>query len=136
MLGKQVTKVGNYLDKSVLKKFTISAMLGFSGGINGNSAVSFTKEHSIAVVSSLLQEMVDPNNEEVINDGVGEMVNMIVGMAKTLMAGKTDINIALPIIIMGDGHAICVREGTPQVFLIYKADEHLFSIQLAFKIES
>ena len=135
MLHQKVTKIGNYIDKKVLKDFGISAMIGFNGAINGNTAVSFTTAHSKKIVTRLLQEELGEKEEDLICDGVSEMINMISGKAKLLMAGQVDINIALPIIIIGNGHQICVRADIPQVFLMYKCEEDVFSVQLAFKIQ-
>lgn len=136
MLSKKVSKIGNYLDKSIMEQFFISGMMGFSGDINGNTSVSFKKNHVQEVVSLLLSEDVEISDEATIEDGVGEMINMISGQAKRLMAGNIDINISIPTVVSGKGHQICVKAETPQIFMLYNCEETVFSLQLAFKIKS
>ena len=135
MLSKKISKVGNFLDKSVMTPFYISSMMGFSGALNGNTAISFTKAHSREVVSLLLNEEVGADNESVIEDGAGEMINMVAGQAKSLLVPKIDIDISLPMVISGTGHQICVKAETPQIFMLYNCDKTVFCLQLAFKIK-
>ncbi|MFC1571989.1 chemotaxis protein CheX [Candidatus Eisenbacteria bacterium] len=86
----------------------ITALMGLTGK-SGEGFVGITLESSLAqlVVSKILG--LDPGELEPIDitDGVGELINMIAGTAKSILNGtQYQFNCALPNVITGPGHEV------------------------------
>ena len=63
----------------------ISAIVGVTGGKSGTIAVTFTHACAAALVQGMLGDDIN-NLEKDMEDAVGEMVNMISGQARAILA--------------------------------------------------
>jgi CheY-specific phosphatase CheX len=69
-------------------------------------------------------------------DGIGELVNMVSGRAKTSLSEDSGslYRLSLPSIIKGPGHEIGGRpKNCPFLFLVFEAEGHSFILQVTFR---
>jgi len=89
----------------------VSAVIGLSGPTAGTCAISMPQDFAERLMRQMLMV---PEGEEIaesdIHDGVGELINMIAGGAKTkLSQTQHKFNITLPTIISGGPHEVFHR---------------------------
>ena len=83
----------------------ITGVISQTGDIMGSVILSMEGFTSQKVVSSMLGDQIE-NPHEVV-DGIGEICNMVVGMAKTEMSNYScDFEISVPVMITGKGARI------------------------------
>jgi len=116
---------------------SISGVIGIMGsGLEGTVALSFSKE----LAGTIVARMIGANPEELpeadLHDGLGELVNMISGSAKTELSAEAglQLNLALPTVVSGEGHEITHRQGTPCLVIIFETEGKSFGLEVAFKI--
>jgi chemotaxis protein CheX len=64
-------------------------------------------------------------------DGVGEIINMIAGQAKSLLAKtKYRFNISIPSVVSGIDHEITHKKGTPNIVVLFDANGEEFALQV------
>ena len=86
----------------------VSAVMGV-GGDNGEGfvGVSFAADLATMVVSKILNMDAADLEDGDINDGVGELINMIAGSAKNALLGTPyKFQAGLPNVITGKGHEV------------------------------
>ena len=84
----------------------ISGIIGFSGSVRGSLALSFSETCIVKVVSNMLGEDIK-GIDGTIQDAVGEITNMISGVArKELEAIGFNIQAAIPTVVTGKRHSI------------------------------
>ena len=123
MLGRKVYRRDIYIKKGYTMFGEVSGVIGMSGIKAGTCAVSLPQALAAEVIADL---MGIPEGEvleqQVINDGVGEMINMIAGHAKRLLsATEYNFDITLPTIISGAKHEVFQRTGTESVVILFEA---------------
>jgi chemotaxis protein CheX len=88
--------------------FDITSVLGFSGGRKGSILISLTQEAAFRAVGGMLGIEIDTLNNDV-TDGVGELVNMIAGGAKTRFQNRgVEFDLSIPNTVIGMSHQISV----------------------------
>lgn len=105
MLNCEVERgeVGLSLGDIDIRHFT--ALIGLSGAIQGNVALSFPVASALNITSRILgieTKVVD----ETVTDSLGEMVNMVAGAAKAQLAAEKDspTDLTLPLVIRGSDY--------------------------------
>ena len=84
----------------------ITGILGFSGGRKGSVLITFTEVIALKIVGGMLGVTLSKIDAEV-RDGVGEIVNMIAGGAKTILQRKgVFFDLSIPNTIIGQNHQI------------------------------
>ncbi len=84
----------------------ITGILGFSGGRKGSVLITFTEAIALKVVGGMLGVKLSKIDADV-RDGVGEIVNMIAGGAKTRLQRKgVFFDLSIPNTIIGQNHQI------------------------------
>lgn len=98
----------------------ISGVVGLSGVTTGTCALSLPNDLAEEVIRNLLMTPEStPLPEEGLRDGVGELVNMVAGGAKTrLSASQYTFDITLPTIISGGEHEVFHRSSTHCVVIV------------------
>lgn len=112
----------------------VSAVIGIMGEkIEGSVAVTFHEELAHRIVGRMLGMDGDALSSEEVHDGLGELVNMISGKAKTSLSTVDGLqfNLALPTIVTGIGHEIAHRPGTPCLVIVFDAEDMPFAVQVA-----
>ncbi len=87
-------------------EYHISGIIGLSGGLLGMVALCFSEDVALKSISAFIQEELT-EFDEVVFDGVGELINIIAGYAKKFMTGFS-IDISLPMEITGLNHLLRV----------------------------
>ncbi|MCX7934150.1 MAG: chemotaxis protein CheX [Planctomycetota bacterium] len=131
MCGLEVKRKNLYL-KSDYKMFgDISGVMGLSGQANGSVVISLPKALACAMVAKMLGEAAAPDINDSVRDGVAEIINMIAGQAKAALAEtKYHFTISLPSVVVGAGHEIMHKKGTPNIVIIFDAGEYEFAVQV------
>jgi len=81
----------------------IAGIIGMSNGITGSCVVSFPLVLSRRIVARFLGETEANLTSEMVNDGIGEVANMVAGGAKRLFANTPyRFDISTPTVIAGE----------------------------------
>lgn len=109
----------------------ISGIMGLSGDVSGSIIVSFLKETACKLVGNMVGAQYDTINDEV-KDGVQEVVNLIAGQAKNLLA---DTNyyfaVSIPTCIVGSNHQVNHKKGVPCIVAEFELDGSPFTVEVS-----
>ncbi|OQY11783.1 MAG: hypothetical protein B6I31_04320 [Desulfobacteraceae bacterium 4572_19] len=114
----------------------ISGIIGLDGhGIKGVCVVSFEIPCICYILSKILGEKIVPGQD--MNDGVGEITNMISGGAKAELSQKGFFfDVAVPTVVEGNNYSIGHMTASPIIVLPFKIDAGEFYIEASVsKIE-
>lgn len=114
-----------YIKKNFVMFGDISGIIGFSGAVCGTAAISLPGPFAFKCIENMMGETPEGGlTDRVVNDGVGEIVNLIAGQAKTTLSTTPHrFEITLPTIISGRGHELYHRQGTSIVSIIFETAE-------------
>jgi len=95
--------------------------------------VSFSDGSILSIVSAMFGENIHEMNDE-IRDAVGEITNMISGVARQRL-GEVGISLkaAIPMVIMGRNHTIAHITDQPVVAVTFETNQGDFTIELCFQ---
>lgn len=136
MMGRKVTRKDVYIKKNYVMFGDVSGVIGVSGISAGTTAISFPASLAIRTVEDILGEKVTGGIGDVmVHDGVGEIINMIAGQAKTTLATTPmKFDITLPTIISGRGHELYHKQDTQCTSIIFATDDDQeFSLDLCIR---
>jgi chemotaxis protein CheX len=124
-------KAGNaYLKKDCVAHGDISGVIGMTGAVRGSLALSFTEACILRIVSNMLGEEIKEINGD-IKDAVGEITNMVSGVArKNLEAEGLIISAAIPTVISGNNHSILHVMGGPSIIIPFATDAGPFVVDI------
>ena len=129
MAGKPYLKKGNQA------KGDVSGIIGMTGSARGSLAISFSKASILKIVSNMLGENYNEINGEV-RDAVGEITNMISGVArKKLEAQGLNVQAAIPTIISGENHAILHVLGGPSMIIPFETKAGPFYVDVCLNMK-
>jgi chemotaxis protein CheX len=119
-----------YLKMDSLAKGDISGIIGLTGSATGSLAVSFSESAIIKIVSNMLGENIKSMDSD-IKDAVGEITNMISGVArKNLEADGFYIQAAIPTVVSGKNHSIAHVMGGPSLIIPFEIDDGSFVVDV------
>ena len=119
-----------YLKMDSLAKGDISGIIGLTGSATGSLAVSFSESAIIKIVSNMLGENIKSMDSD-IKDAVGEITNMISGVArKNLEADGFYIQAAIPTVVSGKNHSIAHVMGGPSLIIPFEIDDGPFVVDV------
>ena len=122
-----------YLKKDQVARGDVSGVIGLTGEARGTISVSFTEKSILAIVSSMFKEEMKELNEEV-KDAVGEITNMISGVArKRLEELGRSLKAAIPTVIMGKNHSISHITTSPVIAIPFSTDNGDFTIEVCIE---
>lgn len=86
-----------------------SSIIGFVGGVEGTMTLRCTRKIAVEATRAMLG--IDTTEDSTdVRDAIGELLNMIIGQAKTYYAEQNEsFNFTLPTTVMGDSYQIYVR---------------------------
>ena len=117
----------------------ISAMINITGeNGEGMFALSFPVSLANMIVSRLLGTSPDKISSDDRCDGVGELVNMISGGAKSTLSQQSNqvYKLSLPTVIQGNDHSITSQpKNAPFIVVEFETEGQLFSLQICFKAD-
>ena len=85
----------------VHKLYQLSAIIGFSGSMQGQVILSMSEPVCLAISSALLAMPIHKVNAECY-DAIAELINMIAGGAKKDIAPSTPISLTIPKIMLSE----------------------------------
>lgn len=120
-----------FLKKGKSSKGDITGLIGMAGkSAKGSIAISFSAACITKVVGNMLMESFTEINDE-ITDAVGEITNMVSGGArKTLSEKGYKFDMAIPTVIVGDGHTITHMTSGPVIVLPFDTEHGPFFIEI------
>jgi len=122
-----------YLKNTALAKGDVSGIIGITGDMIGSLAISFGESCICHLVGSMLGESYAEANQEVF-DGVGEMTNMISGVARTHMEKEgMQVYAAIPSVIYGKNHTINHILKSPSIVIPFDTDHGSFVVDVCIK---
>ena len=138
MLGEEITRKSVSLKKGYLMIGDISGMIGMSGSLTGTCSLSMPGPLAVQLIENMIGEKIEHGVQDiVVHDGVGELINVITGDAKTRLSDtKYKFNMTLPTIITGHGFEIYHRKGTRCVSIAFIDSEGLeFAVDVTVPVE-
>lgn len=124
---------GQVYKKSPHEKFQgdISGVIGLiSEAFSGSVVISFPSQTFLKIMSRMLGEEYTTITKE-IEDGAGELTNIIFGQAKALLNEQGfGIKTALPSVIMGNDHSVLPMTSGPRVVVPFESDAGPFFIEI------
>jgi chemotaxis protein CheX len=99
-------------------------------------SLSFNEGFAKVVVARLLGSDPSVLSPDDVADGIGELVNMISGNAKTALSASSSVpyKLSLPTVIRGANHEICRQKtGSPFLMMEFEGEGERFYLQLTFK---
>jgi chemotaxis protein CheX len=117
-----------YVKKDNNAEGDISGIIGMTGSVRGSLALSFSEPSILMIVSNMLGERYAEINDEV-RDAVGEITNMISGVARKKLESKGYyISAAIPTVVSGKNHAILHVLGGPSIIIPFKVSNWSFYV--------
>jgi len=119
-----------YLKKDDVAHGDISGIVGMTGAVRGSLALSFSEACILKIVSNMLGEEIAEINDD-IRDAVGEITNMVSGVArKNLEAGGLIVSAAIPTVVSGKNHSIIHVMGGPSIIIPFEIDAGSFVVDV------
>jgi len=115
----------------------IIAVIGMmSDKFCGSIGLCFTEKVFLKVMGNMLMEEYSEINNE-LEDGAGELLNIIFGQAKNILSQKGySIEKAIPSVIRGDDLKIHHFSKSPTVIIPFESSEGNFYIQIVKEVEN
>jgi chemotaxis protein CheX len=115
----------------------ICGIIGMTNGITGSCVVSFPKALAKRIVCRLLGESEASISDEMVNDGIGEVANMVAGGAKREFVNtQYRFDISTPTVIAGMPVNLFNPQDTVAIVCEFTADvawPETFLIEIALK---
>jgi len=119
-----------YLKKDALANGDVSGIIGLTGDVTGSMALSFSEKSILKIVSNMLGEEISEINKD-IKDAVGEITNMISGVArKELETTGLTVLAAIPTVVSGKDHSITHVLGGPSIIIPFAMEEGSFVVDI------
>ena len=119
-----------YLKKDGLANGDVSGIIGLTGDVTGSMALSFSEKSILKIVSNMLGEDITEINGD-IKDAVGEITNMISGVArKELERIGLTVLAAIPTVVSGKSHSITHVLNGPSIIIPFEIADGPFVIDI------
>ncbi|NLN60002.1 MAG: hypothetical protein GX147_04715 [Deltaproteobacteria bacterium] len=122
-----------FLKKGDVAHGDVSGIIGITGDAIGSLAVSFHTDCICGIVTKMLGEDYTEPSQEVL-DAVGELTNMISGVARTHME-RNGLNVyaAIPSVVVGAGHTINHILKAPSIVIPFSTAQGDFVVDVCLK---
>ncbi|MFH1081640.1 MAG: chemotaxis protein CheX [Pseudomonadota bacterium] len=122
-----------YLKENSIAGGDVSGIIGITGDAIGTLAVSFSETCICDICSRLLGELHKAVNQDVF-DAVGEITNMISGVARTHMEKEgMAVYAAIPSVVYGKNHTINHILDSPSIVIPFSTDQGAFVVDVCIK---
>lgn len=122
-----------YLKESSVAHGDVSGIIGITGDATGSLAISFSESCICHLVEHMLGEPCHEANQDVF-DGVGEITNMISGLARTHMEKDgLEVYAAIPSVVYGKDHVINHILKSPSIVIPFVTDHGTFVADVCIK---
>lgn len=133
MASKVLERKEVYIKKNYVMYGDISGIIGLSGATTGIACISLPASFAVKTIGEMIGEEISGGvNDAVVHDGVGELINLIAGQARTTLSGtRYRFEVSLPTIISGRGHEVYHKQGTCCASMVFESrDNSLFTIDV------
>jgi chemotaxis protein CheX len=122
-----------YLKEDSIAGGDVSGIIGITGDAIGSLAISFSEACICDICGRMLGESYTEANRDVF-DAVGEITNMISGVARTYMEkeGMT-VYAAIPSVVYGKNHTINHVLNSPSIVIPFSTDQGVFVVDVCIK---
>ena len=122
-----------YVKESNIAAGDVSGIIGITGDATGSLAISFTETCICNIVGRMLGEVHTTADRDVF-DAVGEITNMISGVARTYLEkqGMT-VYAAIPTVIYGKNHSIDPVLDSPSIIIPFSTESGDFVVDVCIK---
>jgi len=122
-----------YLKQTSVAYGDVSGIIGITGDATGSLAISFTESCILDVVNKMLGENY-PNATQEVFDAVGEITNMISGVARNyLEKDGMQVYAAIPSIVYGKDHTINHILKSPSIVIPFMTEKGSFVVDVCIK---
>jgi chemotaxis protein CheX len=122
-----------YLKENNRAAGDVSGIIGITGDAVGSLAISFSESCICHVVNRMLGESYTTANQEVF-DAVGEITNMISGVARTYLEKEgMKVFAAIPSVVFGKDHTINHILDAPSIVIPFSTDKGEFVVDVCIK---
>jgi chemotaxis protein CheX len=123
MAGLRAEKKTVFLKKNYRLFGDISAIMPFTGHVEGEVVVCFEESLARTIVSRIMSARSENLTKDELREGVGELVNIIAGNAKATLA-TTDYRhqITLPTVVFGQNHEISHPKNAPCIVVVFEVE--------------
>lgn len=136
MAGCKPQRLKVFIKKDHAMHGDISGVIGLSNGITGSCAVSFPNALAENIVSAFLGEE-PPLDGALVQDGIGEVANMVAGGAKMRFSQSNfNFSISTPTVVVGAGTELWNPQEVVAIACEFRARpewEETFIIEVATK---
>ena len=111
-----------------------STIISFMGDVSGAFILRCSKKVASAIAGKMLGIEVDDDSEE-MKDSVGELLNMIVGLAKNYYSSNNAFKISVPTTVTGADYTFHIKADPSDTVcrIPFKVDDHELSIDVYLK---
>lgn len=136
MLSSEVERGEIGVTKGEASFHEVTALIGLSGPARGTVALTLHEDTAIAIVNKMLG-MSATEVDQTVTDGVGELVNIVAGSAKSNFVDTdgTPIDLSLPNVVRGSDYLVEYPTGTVWLEVPFKSDFGKFILQVTFEKE-
>jgi len=122
-----------YLKENSIAGGDISGIIGITGDAVGTLAISFSEACICDICSRMLGEPYTEACQDIF-DAVGEITNMISGVARTYMEKDgMSVYAAIPSVVYGKNHTINHILSTPSIVIPFSTDHGAFVVDVCIK---
>jgi len=110
----------------------VAGIMELNGDASGSVAINFSHDLAKKIISIVLDIDIEELEDEDVEDGIGEILNMIAGQAKALLAGtKYHFTLSIPVVVIGYGYQMKYPKDAPCIVIIFDALDSQFAIQIS-----
>jgi len=122
-----------YLKESNIAYGDVSGIIGITGDATGSLAISFKEACICDIISRMLGEPCTSINQDVF-DGVGEITNMISGVARTHLEKEgMAVYAAIPAVVYGRDHTVNHILNSPSIVIPFFTERGSFVVDVCIK---
>lgn len=109
----------------------VSGVITMSGSARGQVALTFSRETACLIVAEMLGLELAELDQDMLQDGIGEMTNIVAGHAKAQLVGtRYHFNLSLPSIVVGPDHHIDLFKVQRVALRRFESDFGAFSMHV------
>jgi chemotaxis protein CheX len=137
MVGIQVSRDKPYLKKDNYTTGDITGIMGMAGKLlAGSVALTFPEKSILQIYEKMIGETATSLSSEV-QDMVGELVNIVVGGAKTEFTELgISYQLSIPMVVTGPNHVIKHKFENPIIAIPFKWENNPFTMEISIKLLS
>jgi chemotaxis protein CheX len=136
MAGMKAEKKEVFLKKNYRLFGDISAIMTFTGKVEGEVVVCFEEKLAREIVSRIMSVKPDDLSREDLPDGIGEIVNIIAGNAKNaLINTEYTHQIALPTVVFGRRHELSHPGNAPCIVIIFEVNNQSMAVLISMLVK-